>query len=52
MDHADTEVIDRLLAASRLAARPILLVTNDGDMGYNAEMAGLKVVSLLGLPPL
>lgn len=41
---ADSEIIDRLAAAQRLLGRKISVYTDDGNMEYGAEVAGLGAI--------
>jgi hypothetical protein len=43
----DSEVIDRLASAQRLTGQKISVYTDDGNMEYGAEVAGLGAIRCL-----
>lgn len=42
----DTEIIERALALSVVSGQRVLLMTGDGNMQFNAQVAGLQVIAL------
>jgi len=46
IDDTDTEIIERALAAKRLAGKDISVLTGDGGMEFGAKIEGLSVISI------
>jgi hypothetical protein len=44
LEDADREIVDRAVDLQRLLARPVSIVTGDGNKQFQAQIAGLEVV--------
>lgn len=44
LDDPDSEIIDRALDLQRLLSRPVSILTGDGNMQFQAQVAGLEIV--------
>ncbi len=47
LNDADSEIIERVLAAKQLTRRPVAVVTGDAGIQFSARTAGLDVIPLL-----